>query len=108
MKKQKLNTRFAYTATTLDDGETWGGPGRIVRMPASVQTKYGDDLDNGSLADVMKDPGTELLWVEGLVQIFDYLRKSKVRDPKLRKLMKGTLEFESFPGLVGEARPATR
>ena len=100
----KPNTKFAYTTTTLDDGETWGGPGKIVRMPASVQAKYQDDLDNGSLGDVMKDPGTELLWVEGLVQIFDYLRKSKVRDPKLRRLMKGALEFESHPDLTGDAR----
>jgi hypothetical protein len=101
----KPNTKFTYTTTTLDDGETWGGPGKVVRMPASVQAKHGDDLDNGSLEDVMKDPGTELLWVEGLVQIFDYLRKKKVRDPKLRRLMKGALEFESHPDPTGDARP---
>ena len=72
----------------LDDGETWGGPGKIVRMTPAVERKYRDDLDNGGLDDVIKDRRVEILHVEVLVEIFDRLRQIRSQDPTINRLLK--------------------
>ena len=71
----------------LDDGETWGGPGYVIRIPPNVLTKHQDEYDNGRLDEILDDPGTTEIDIDGLVAIYDLLRRLGVRNPALRKLL---------------------
>jgi hypothetical protein len=73
----------------LDDGETWGGLGKIVRMTPAVEKKYKDELDNGGLEEVCNDKRVEILNVETLIEIFDHLRNQvHINNPELQSLIK--------------------
>ena len=95
-----------YDVVTVDDFETWGGPGQVVRIPSGVRAKYRDEIESGSIEEAVKDPRTTVLWIDGLLEIYDYLRKAGIQGPKLQRLMDGTTHFEGKLVPAGDPRPA--
>jgi hypothetical protein len=89
----------------FDDGETWGGPGSVIRIPPGVLARHKDEYDNGRLRDIVEDPGTTILYVEGLVAIYDFLKKVNVRNPKLKRLLERACGFQGNPTPAGDAKP---
>lgn len=86
------------TINALDDGETWGGPGTVFRVPS----KYGEELINSDdlQLEVPADDGinTRHVWlgdlpgvkaydVDRLMTLYRYLVKHPPRDPKINKLV---------------------
>ena len=96
---------YEFRTVTIDDFETWGGPGQVICFPHTTEARHKDDYDNGELDSTVKDRETTVLWVDGLLDIYLFLRKSRVLNPKLRKLLDAAVHFQGDPRPVGEARP---